>query len=387
MKDWQDKGCTKPGQFSLPTSASLFEDIMRNASTWGMVTYEQDWLDFESDEVVAKDMNAAAGGDWMAALGQGAEAANVGVQLCMSHTRHVLAGAQQLHITQSRASNDYKEMGSDQWDIGRSSLFADALGMAPSKDSFWSSSEQQQAPDGACCGAGCGKCGGPSTGRRDFYSRLNSAVATLSTGPVAYSDRIGSEDRAAIMKSCTANGTLLQPDRSATAINAVFHGMAFTESDRPKPEGVVMATESVVSGQRWGLVLAAQLRSEYALPPRAVFSGGASLAAEYAVVESNFTRDGNAATIRVVPGVGALPLPVSDKVNFTVHSFAPVSSSGWALLGELSKWVPVSAAVGEAVILLHPTLPLAGASTVMQRERQQSDSSSMARSAPPGSGW
>eukprot|EP01052_Picozoa_sp_SAG31_P017630 SAG31_NODE_1215_length_9335_cov_5.846470_4_plen_211_part_00 len=42
VKDWQNQDCTKPGQFSLPTSASLFEDIMRNASNfWGMVTYEQ----------------------------------------------------------------------------------------------------------------------------------------------------------------------------------------------------------------------------------------------------------------------------------------------------------------------------------------------------------
>ena len=348
VKDWQNKGCTKPGQFSLPTSADLFEDIMRNATSWGMVTYEQDWMDFESDEVVAKDMDVVAGGDWMSAIGQGAAAANVGVQLCMSHTRHVLAGAQLRHVTQTRASNDYKEMGSDQWDIGRSSLFADALGMAPSKDSYWSSFEQQQPPDGACCGPDCGKCGGPSTGRRDFYSRLNSAVATLSTGPVAYSDRIGSENRAAIMKSCMANGTLLQPDRAATAIDAVFHRMAFTESNRPKPEGVVMATESVVGGQRWGLVLGAELKSAYELPPSAVFSD-ASLAEEYAVMESNFTRHDSAATIRVVPRAGTFALPVSGKVDFTVHSLAPVSSSGWALLGELSKWVPVSAARFKAV--------------------------------------
>eukprot|EP01052_Picozoa_sp_SAG31_P017631 SAG31_NODE_1215_length_9335_cov_5.846470_5_plen_406_part_00 len=309
--------------------------------------YVQDWLDFESDEVVAKDVDVAAGGDWMAALGQGAEAANVGVQLCMSHTRHVLAGAQMPHITQTRASNDYKEMGSDQWDISRSSLFADALGMAPSKDSFWSSFEQQQPPEGACCGVNCGKCGGPSTGRRDFYSRLNSAIATLSTGPVAFSDRVGSEDRTAIMKSCMANGSLLQPDRAATAIDAVFHGMAFTDDDATHPRGVVMATESAIGGHRWGLVLAAELKAAYELPVRAIFSSAftaSTLAEQYAVVESNFTKSNSVAEIRVVERRGTYRLPVSDKANFTLHSFAPVSSSGWALLGELSKWVPVSAA-------------------------------------------
>lgn len=75
-----------------------------------------------------KHPNVAAGGEWIGSLGRAAEATGLGVQLCMSHTRHVIAGARLPHITQTRASNDYKEMNSDQWDIGRSSLFADALG-------------------------------------------------------------------------------------------------------------------------------------------------------------------------------------------------------------------------------------------------------------------
>ena len=351
--DWQDKACTKPGQFSLPAAPSatqLFTAIMRNASRWGGVTYEQDWLDFESDEVVAKHMDVAAGGDWMAALGAGAEAAGLGVQLCMSHTRHVLAAARLRHVTQTRASNDYKEMGSDQWDIGRSSLFADALGLAPAKDSYWSSNAQQQPPDGACCGAGCGKCGGPSTGRRDFYSRLNSAVSTLSTGPVAYSDRLGSEDRTAILRSCMANGTLLQPSRAATAIDATFHGMAFPEAAAAAPQGVVMATVSRNAPQQveHGLVLSANLAAAYSFPLSAVFRDDDTVRQPstdtYAVFESNLTRHANSSAVRTVPSTGALLLPVSDKVNFTVISLAPVTSSGWALLGELSKWVPVAEA-------------------------------------------
>ena len=74
--DWQDKQCSRPGQFSLPqvrilsmyalkcarhtqyttatgggvcvcvaqgNSTALFEALMRNATSWGGVTYEQDW--------------------------------------------------------------------------------------------------------------------------------------------------------------------------------------------------------------------------------------------------------------------------------------------------------------------------------------------------------
>ena len=45
--------CTVCGELHQGNSTTFFEAIMRNATAWGGVTYEQDWLDFESDEVVA----------------------------------------------------------------------------------------------------------------------------------------------------------------------------------------------------------------------------------------------------------------------------------------------------------------------------------------------
>lgn len=358
--DWQHKHCSRPGQFSLPqgNSTALFAALMRNATRWGGVTYEQDWLDFESDEVVTRVPSIASGGAWMESLGRAAELTGLGVQLCMSHTRHVLAGARLTHITQTRASNDYKGVNSDQWDIGRSSLFADVLGIAPSKDSFWSSVALQQPPDGACCGVPCGRCGGPSTGRRDFYSRLNSAISTLSTGPVTYSDRIGSENRAAIMRSCTKNGTLLQPSRAATTIDASFHGMAFgmdgsTGSLSP-PHGTIMATSSVIGQHEHGLVLAADLAKSYDLALSGLFwlGGKSARAQRYVVFESNVTRRSGTSQVQIVEvsgTTGIVVLPPSDKVNFTLHSLAPVTQSGWAMMGELTKWVPAASMRFKAV--------------------------------------
>lgn len=281
----------------------------------------------------------------MSALGTSAESAGVGVQLCMSHPRHVLSASRLPHFTSTRASNDYKGSASDQWDIGRSSLFADALGLAPSKDSYWSSTKLQGPPKGACCGPGCGGCGGPSTGRRDIYVRLESALATLSTGPVAFSDRIGDEDVELIMKSCRMDGTLLQPSVALTAVDAVFHAMAFPEVTTG-PNGVVMSTVANAGRHSLGIVLAAELTSAYQLPIGAIVKSDQSTC-EYAVWESNSTR---ASDVQVLQKDQSLTLPISTKLTFTLHYASPIdSASGWALMGESSmgasgKWVPVSAA-------------------------------------------
>ena len=48
---------------------------------------------------------------------------------------------------QGRVSTDYL-LTTDQWKIGISSLFAHALGVAPFKDTFWTTSDQPGNPRG-----------------------------------------------------------------------------------------------------------------------------------------------------------------------------------------------------------------------------------------------
>ena len=85
--------------------------------------------------------------------------------------------------------------------LGTTALFAYAVGVAPSKDNFWSTPLQP------------GSKYGPGTS--EPYSRLQAAVITLTKGPVAPSDAVGMSDRRLIMRSSTSDGTLLQPGRLA----------------------------------------------------------------------------------------------------------------------------------------------------------------------------
>jgi hypothetical protein len=59
----------------------------------------------------------------------------------MSFTYELNSGNFLLCLLQARVSDDYQP-GNDQWKIGISSILAHALGVAPFKDNFWTTSYQ-----------------------------------------------------------------------------------------------------------------------------------------------------------------------------------------------------------------------------------------------------
>lgn len=79
-------------------------------------------------------------------------------------------------ITQARVSDDYHP-GNTQWKIGVTSMFAHALYVAPFKDTFWTTSAQSGSPYGPLA--------------NEPNVALQTAIATLSTGPVGPSDAVG----------------------------------------------------------------------------------------------------------------------------------------------------------------------------------------------------
>ena len=55
-------------------------------------------------------------------------------QCCaVGYSRHILESVTLPAVTQTRASEDYHESATDQWNIGTTSIFAYAIGLAPSK--------------------------------------------------------------------------------------------------------------------------------------------------------------------------------------------------------------------------------------------------------------
>ena len=111
-------------------------------------------------------------------------------------------------VTNVRASHDYHP-NIDQWSTGVSGMFHHAVGLAPSKDNFWTTDKQK----------GTSYDKGTAT---EPYNRLQAAATISTTGPVATSDKIGRADRNLIMSMCTSDGMLLQPDKPATIMDAAL---------------------------------------------------------------------------------------------------------------------------------------------------------------------
>ncbi len=78
---------------SLPTCGALqafWDYLMQVSKQWGLVVYEQDWLNDESDWVSYLTQSATLGRQWLMQMGSGADKSGIAVQYCMSLPRHIM---------------------------------------------------------------------------------------------------------------------------------------------------------------------------------------------------------------------------------------------------------------------------------------------------------
>lgn len=302
------------------------------------------------------------------------------MQLCMSYPRHALQSVEMATATQIRASDDHMPGvdATSQWHMGFSSMLAWAVGLAPFKDNvrcrlplcaavenaalptylrppplhqYWSTAVQPGAPRP-----------GPET-----TPSLHNAASTLSAGPVTPGDGVGFSDAAQILRACDASGRLLHPSRALTSIDAGALSRAFPGGSSSFA-GVISATYTALgAGLVWDHVLAANLTAPFALlpahlaPTRAdaplraaaprlrgtwTLAAPAAAAAAPTIAYALNTTTLDAATLTLGPFDDAHPIALAPcgLADFALVHTAPVFSNGFALLGELQKWVPVSEA-------------------------------------------
>jgi len=115
--------------------------LFTQAKEWGLRVYEQDWLDDQFLYVRQAQANVTVAQRWLDGLAAGAARHDLFVQLCMPMPRHVLSSVAYPAVTQARATGDF-EPNTGQWRVGYTAPLLAALGLAPLKDTFWTSSEQ-----------------------------------------------------------------------------------------------------------------------------------------------------------------------------------------------------------------------------------------------------
>lgn len=186
-------------------------------------------------------------------------------------------------------------------------------------------------------------------------------MSVLSTASVAFSDEIGHMNGTRLARLCRADGVVLAPDAPATAVDGVFT----TVPDRSSvpPAGPIFQTGLVEVWQSrvqydgdlsWYQVLAVDLAAPFVLHMRRDLHIDSSMVATFLVFDyANMAIPPLAMLDAATPTFTISPKPgeKSASIPFSYLQVIPVlPRSGFVLLGELSRYVPVSKRRFSAII-------------------------------------
>lgn len=316
---------------ALPLEQRFWEDLLRNASQdWGLAVYEQDWLHNEWEGLDATLQSASLAETWLQQMGRGASSAGVKIQYCMAYTRHALASTAIPAVDQIRVSDDYQVDLTQQRPnanlyVGTSSLLAAALGLAPSKDVFWSSTTQPGAE-------------AKYKNATEPHPELQALVSLLTAGPVAIGDRFNYTNISLVRLITAKDGTLLQPSWPAVPVDEYHTQRALGAGG---PDGQLTHTYSAIKTdgaiRHWVSLLALDLKSPYTLNVSQSLPhlAGGMLAA----VRPPLSKTSEVHLVR-----HSVDFPACGKSDYHHTVLTEVHAGCFVVLGELNKLLPMSSA-------------------------------------------
>ena len=316
---------TFANNFGLPLEGRFWDDLLRNSSVWGLRVYEQDWLYtvWESLPTIRQDITL--GRNWLLQMGAGARKVGINIQYCMPYPRHLLQSVEVPNVVQVRASDDNVPGNGHNWQVGESDLLAYSIGVAPFKDTFWTTNDQP----------------GSIYNGTEPAPELQAAIATLSTGPVYPGDKIGYTDTALLARAHRSDGLLLKPDRPAFSLDVAYVERAFGGGGGPDGRQVTH-TYTMLNGQRWHVLIVVEEGHGYQLRLRDV--GEMAPAGRFVTYyRHNHTTSLPTLTEWTAQSPLTLAPQTRTTASFTLFWAAPVLSNGLVVLGDVSKWVPMSA--------------------------------------------
>mmetsp|Transcript_80981 Transcript_80981/g.185386 ORF Transcript_80981/g.185386 Transcript_80981/m.185386 type:complete len:654 (+) Transcript_80981:2248-4209(+) len=323
-------------EYAIPDDPSFWDFLIGQAAGHGMYNYQQDWLDTEYQflNITRTDVDIAR--RWLVQMGDAASKHGVYVQYCMPFSRHVLQALEVPAVSQVRASEDnihIPYVPNNVW-IAASSIVIDALGMSPMKDNFLSSrfGDVFQWTHGV-----------------ELENRLHSLVATLSTGPVNFGDRIGKFNTPLIMRSADETGRLLQPSSPGVALDKWFVTLAQSrlaplEPVRLSDDPFLQQAECVGNGYRADLVLGFHMTRDTPITPSDLHLTGEGplFAVPLPTEEEVDVKEAAAARPQVFTQLSPLVLQRAAWPTFQYWQIMRPLGGTWLLFGELAKWVPSS---------------------------------------------
>lgn len=261
----------------------------------GVVVYEQDWLDKNARPAIDIDQAHA----YLADMADSMAAEGIGIQYCMPLPDYFMASTQFANLRTIRTSDD-RFLPARYDTFLYTSELAHAVGLWPWADVFMSS------------------------------ELSNLVVATLSAGSVGTGDSLGAIDADHLRRAVRADSVILKPDTPLIPLDAMYLDDASEGQSAQSP--MVASTKS-----NFGNVAETYVFSY----PRAADQTTAQVQlSELGISKPVYAWNWRTQTGALIPADGSLTLHDTDGWDYEV--LARVSREGIALLGDVSKIVPLA---------------------------------------------
>ncbi len=297
--------CWVDEEYAHPTGADYYEEFLDRASSWGVETFEHDWL--VECFLGVRGLRAAPGRAraWQEGIDRAAADRSMTLQWCMATPADFFQTASLGQVTSIRTSGDHGYLVGPgflwAWFCYTNAL-ARVLGLAPFKDVFSSGDE---------------------------HGEIEALLSALSTGPVGLGDAIGTTDPAVVLPTCRADGTIIRPDVPIAAVDACFRRHAVAQ-----PVPLVAECHTDHDAGRWTQVFCAN-----------TFRGDEPISGTVDLGPAWPNTDVVALDLRT----GEVTRPSDgwdvalDPAAWTHHLLAPIVD-GIAVFGDTSKHAPVGKA-------------------------------------------
>ena len=298
------------GPYAAPATPEAYERWLDQCITWGVETFEHDWLVEVFFGVVGLRERPGRARAWQEGIDRAARERGITLQWCMATPADFAQTTTLTQVTSIRTCGDHGYIATPgqlwAWFCTTNSL-ARSLGLMPFKDVF------RADPDIA------GDHGEPEA-----------LLSALSTGPVGLGDGVGRMDPALALRTCRADGLLIKPHVPIAAT-----GSSMLANTGFRDALMVAECYSDHPAGRWTYALALHANpSDEAIVDDIVFADLGESAPVGDVVVWDWRRQ---TATRLGPD-GHWPVSlVSEDWAFLV--LAPVLASGVAIVGDTSKFV------------------------------------------------
>ena len=367
------------GRITPRDSEAFYSFLMeRCALEYNCVGFEIDFLDMQYAGFPDVMTTPMAWETFLRGLAFAGTRYGIPVQLCMPLATDVLASSWLNGVSNIRASddNDLDYASADRWRIGLTSMLHGSLDIRPFMDVVWS------VPTN------------PGYKYTQNATELGVAISALSTGPVGIGDVAGATNATLVRAAAASNGVILKPSLPAAPVDAFFlynasggsalqaaraelwAAPAFVplvgNATQPGRGGLArylvktrgapaMGTFANVTACPFFSVLSVDV-PEFTLfpsdltPSLSLCPSGAYVAVPWSLgFAAMATRcaDGAPALscvrgfdessgLDVATGSAPTPAVKGGAHAFDIFSLSPVHTCGWAILGEIHKFVRVS---------------------------------------------